>query len=130
MIKTTTCVIAVCDICGAKPPGLNDGETHFEVGREADALNEADGAEWWTERTTNLVLCDKRDEPHTAKARQILAELGHDETITFLTYWPELDPQGRSERELRSAWFENLPPLEAPLVPAAEPTDPDTKAAP
>lgn len=90
MIKTITCIIAVCDICGAPPPGLNDGETHFELGREADALNEAEGAEWWTEPTTNLVLCDTRDEAHIAKARQILGAVHGDERETFLTYWPEL----------------------------------------
>lgn len=110
MIKTLTCIIAACDICGAIPPGLNDGDTHFEPGREDDALAGAENCDWWTDDATHLVLCDKRDEPHLAKARQVAAGLSADDLITFLTYWPELDEQGRSVQELRAAWRETPPP--------------------
>lgn len=58
------------------------------------------------------MLCDRRDEPHLANARETAAGLDADALITFLTYWPELDEQGRSEQELRAAWFESLPVLD------------------
>jgi hypothetical protein len=119
VIKTTACIVAACDVCGAQPPGLNDGDTHFEPGREDDALNEAENADWWTDETTRLVLCDKRDDAHTAKAREIAAGLGPDVLITFLTYWPELDEQGRSEQELRAAWRETPPSIGAETSGAA-----------
>jgi len=103
VIKTITCIVAACDICAAQPPGLNDGETHFEPGREDDALAEAENCDWWTDEVNQLVLCDKRDELHLAKARHIAATLSADVLITFLTYWPETDEQGRTEQELHAA---------------------------
>jgi hypothetical protein len=110
VIKTITCIIAACDICGTTPYGLNDGDTHFEPGREDDALTEAENCDWWTDEVNQLVLCDKRDELHLAKARKVAAILNPDALITFLTYWPELDEQGRSEQELRAAWAATPPP--------------------
>jgi len=116
VIKTTTCIHAACDICGAKPENDADGYDHFEPGQESDALSAAEGQDWWTDRDTHQVLCDERDDAHLAKARQILGVLkatDDGDLITFLTFWPELDEQGRSERELHAAWFETLPPAEA-----------------
>jgi len=115
MIKTTSCILAACDICGATPENDYDGTSHFESGQEDDAFAEAESADWWTDRTTRLVLCDKRDDAHLAKARQIHDELkaADDNDLTsFLTYWPELDEQGRSETELLAAWHESLPRLD------------------
>lgn len=114
MIKTTTCIHAACDICGAKPENDTGGYDLFEPGRESDALDAAESQDWWTDRDTHLVLCDKRDDAHLARAREIYAGLeatDDDDLTSFLTYWPELDPKGRSEQELRAAWFETLPPL-------------------
>lgn len=128
MIKTTTCIHAACDICGAVPGNYNDGFDHFELGRESDALDAAEGVDWWTDRATHSVLCDKRDEPHLDRAREIHAALkaaADLELDAFLTYWPELDEQGRSEKELHAAWFEALPKLddETALACTAEVSD-------
>lgn len=108
MIKTVTCIVAACDICGALPENDTDGYSHFQPGQESDALSEAESQDWWTTRDTNSVLCDARDEAHLSRAREILAKLPEAEQITFLTYWPELDPQGRSEPELLTAYRTNL----------------------
>lgn len=116
MIKTTTCILAACDICGATPENDTDGYSHFEVGQESDALAEADSQDWWTNPDTSSVLCDKRDDAHLARAREIHGQLkaaDSEDLASFLTFWPEMDEQGRSEEELRAAWFESLPTLDA-----------------
>jgi hypothetical protein len=109
VIKTTTCIHAACDICGAIPENdMTDGYSHFEPGQESDALSEAESQDWWTDRDSHLVLCDKRDEAHLAKARQIhgvLKSADDPELDTFLTYWPELDEEHRSHGELVKAAY-------------------------
>jgi hypothetical protein len=85
VIKTHTCYTAPCDVCGREPGDYD----YSDAGAALDAASYQD---WWTsdELSSDLVLCDGRDDAHLAKAREIAGTLTAEQLSTFQGFWPEL----------------------------------------
>lgn len=76
MIKTRTCYTAVCDACGEQREdefNLN----HFDTTH--NAIWHVRAAGWWA-TADGTILCDRRDDEHLARAREIAASLTDTDT--------------------------------------------------
>lgn len=76
MIKKRTCYTAVCDACGEQCEDELD-LNHFDAVH--GTLKHVRTAGWWA-TADGTVLCDRRDDEHLARAREIAASLTDTET--------------------------------------------------